>query len=205
MTSPTRDTCTTEQGGELLVLDVLDPAVVDLPALDGFDPTRVRLTGLRAAEWPTEAACAGDAGRGRDPWHPGDDGEVGDFTTHARQTCVGCPVRTQCLALGLALLPLGDVWGMYGGYAPAELRKIARARGMADRTVAQHGTRARRVAGCDCGACKRAHAEYVAGLRAEDRYAMSDRLPPEVAAALPVAEVTETALPDLFALLAEVS
>lgn len=209
MSSLTRDTHT-DTPGTLVPLDMLAPAAVDLPALDGFDPTRVRLTGLRAAEWSTEAACAGKASRESDPWHPNTDadddlGLEPAYSVHARTACVGCPVRTQCLALGLALLPLGDVAGMYAGYAPAELRRIARARGMADRTVAQHGTRARRVAGCDCAPCKRAHAEYVAELRAQERYAESDAFDAQVAAVVPLAEPTETPVPDLFALLREVS
>ena len=68
---------------------------------------------------------------------------------------------------------------------------------MADRPVAQHGTRARRVAGCDCDKCKRAHAQYVAQLRAEARYAETDR--DRSGDLEPVAELTETPLPDLFA------
>lgn len=180
MTSLTRDTSTTTHDDAVLDTAPLFP-VDDFNPADGvalledrgFDPTRVRLTGLRTAEWPVEAACAGHASRSDDPWHPGPDGEPGHFTSAARQTCQGCPVRVQCLALGLALLPLGDVAGMYAGYSPSELRTIARARGQADRRVAQHGTRARYVAGCDCGPCLRAHADYYRGQRAEDAYAAS--------------------------------
>jgi hypothetical protein len=165
------------------LLNVADEAFVvdaDLSALDGFDPTRIRLTGLRAAEWSEDAACAGQVGRALDVWHPEDDWPPGDRRAArdlAREVCETCPVRVQCLALGLALLPLDTVHGMYAGYTPTELRSIARARGMAERTVAQHGTRSRRTAGCDCAPCKRAHTEYVAELRAQERYAESDRVP----------------------------
>ena len=104
----------------------LDAATVPLPALDGFDPTRVRLTGLRAAEWKTEAACAGQVDRDLDPWHAdADDGlsrtDVAAARDLAREVCETCPVRLQCLALGLAQLPLGDMHGVYAGFTPGEL------------------------------------------------------------------------------------
>lgn len=171
----------------------------------GFDPTRVRLTGLRPAEWDTEAACAGKATRDADPWHPGGDGIDAPASAAARLTCQACPVRPQCLALALASLPLGDLHGVWAGYTVPELRKIAKDRGIADRTVAQHGTRSRRVAGCDCHECRRAHAEYVARLRAEERYAESDKFEADVAAALPRAEATVTPLPNLLDLLGAAS
>lgn len=210
MTAPTRDTCTTTDAADVVGLPgVVDPAAEFMPAtveLPGpeIDPTRVRLTGLRPAEWDTEAACYGKATRQSDPWHPGPDGAQGTYTASARLACIGCPVRLQCLALGLALLPLGGVEGMYAGYTPAELRAIARARRQADRTVAQHGTRARRVAGCDCGPCKRAHAEYVAELRAQERYAESDAAEREVAVLPVAAPATVAEVPDLLSLLTEV-
>jgi hypothetical protein len=149
----------------------------DLTALDDFDPTRVRLTGLRVAEWPTEAACAGQANADLDPWHPDDEATRGDRLTAvglARETCVSCPVRAQCLALGLALLPLGDVHGMYAGLTPKELRATARERGLVNTKTAQHGTRARFVTGCKCRPCARAHADYYRQQRAEDRWARTD-------------------------------
>lgn len=212
MTELTRDTDTaphagddTQEGEYADVLPFGDPAAAFLPEfveLPGptIDPTRVRLTGLRAAEWKEEAACAGKAYHDDDPWHPGGDGREGHFTPRARLTCIGCPVRLQCLALGLALLPLGRVWGMYAGYTPAELQQIARARGMASRIVAQHGTRARYVTGCECSECKRAHREYVAVMRAEERYAETTLDTP---IALPESVPTVTALADLFSLLDE--
>lgn len=205
MTAVTRDTRTdvTPIPGMDADLDDLDPRAVALPELDRFDPTRVRLTGLRAAEWRAEASCSGKATRDRDDWHPGPVGERAAPTAQTRQICRDCPVRVECLALGLALLPLGDVWGVWAGYTDQELRAIAKARGMEGRTVAQHGTRARRVAGCDCAPCRRAHAEYVAELRAQERYAESDRFERQVSAALPTPEPTDTPIPDLFALLAQ--
>lgn len=175
-----------------------------LPALDGFDPTRVRLTGLRPAEWTEEAACVGQVDRDLDPWHPDDDLDRGDQRAAvdlAREVCGGCPVRLQCLALGLALLPLGDVHGMYAGLTPDELRAVARRRELPQRTVAQHGTRARRVAGCTCDPCKRAHAAYVAGLRAEERYARSDREPEEPVGPVATSSWDELHSPEVSTLL----
>jgi hypothetical protein len=190
MTALTRDTSTTDQVGGLFAVDEFDPeTAVAMLADRDFDPTRVRLTGLRTAEWSEEAACAGHAGRNDDPWHPGPDGETGRHTAAARTTCRGCPVRAQCLALGLALLPLGDVHGMYGGYSPSELRTIARGRELADRKVAQHGTRARSVTGCTCTACARAHADYYREQRAEDRWAETTRSEAQSAPATPPVEV----------------
>lgn len=203
MSTLTRDTPTTDQPETepLFPVDEFNPAE-GVAMLDdrGFDPTRVRLTGLRAAEWPTEAACAGLAVRESDPWHPGPDGEPGTFTPAARQVCADCPVRVQCLALGLALLPLGDVQGMHAGYSPSELRTIARARGLADRKVAQHGTRARYVTGCDCAACARAHADYYREQRAEDRWSETTRT---IGTPTPDGVLVEAV--DLLAMLAAVS
>jgi hypothetical protein len=200
MTRLARDTHTSDQA----IPGVRTGSDVDAAELPGptIDPTRVRLTGLRPAEWDTEAACAGKVSREDDAWHPGPDGATGTFTPRARQTCHTCPVRLQCLALGLALLPLGDVHGMYGGFTPAELRQIARKRGMADRTVAQHGTRARYVAGCHadnggpCGPCLRAHAAYYLEQRAEARYAETSKGTEPTR--LPTAEPTDTPVPALF-------
>lgn len=170
-----------------------DP-MAHLPVIDdGFDPTRVRLTGLRPADWSEEAACFRKAARGDDPWHPGPEGVTGEFSPRARQTCGGCPLRAQCLALGLATLPLGNVWGMYGGYTPTELRAIAKARSLPTGVVAQHGTRARRVAGCACDDCRRAHAEWTAQRRAEEAWAESDAAPTVTG------EATVTVLPERFA------
>lgn len=203
MTTVTRDTHTEPQTDDLFPVDDVVTVPDRLPFVDDLDPTRVRLTGMRPAEWPVEAACFGKASAQNDPWHPGEPGEVGEFSPHARQTCVTCPVRLQCLALGLAMIPLGGAWGMFGGFTPAELRAIARKRGMADRVVAQHGTRARRVAGCDCTPCKRAHAEYVAELRALEKFAEADAAEAELET--PDTTPTITPLPDLFDLLMEVS
>lgn len=125
---------------------------------------------IRDGLWRDHAACAGMADAALDPWFPDEDMPRRDQTAAfdlAREVCDGCPVMVQCLEVGLALIPLDGAQGMYGGMTPAELRAEARRRGIPDRTVAQHGTRARRVSGCDCGPCKRAHAEYVTRLRHE--------------------------------------
>ena len=77
----------------------------------------------------------------------------------ARRICAACPVWLACARYGLELLETtGQVLGMYGGLTRADLREVARWLGRPARKVAQHGTRARYVAGCRCPDCTRANA-----------------------------------------------
>lgn len=112
----------------------------------------------RPPEWTEEAACLGLADRRLDPWHPGR-ADPGAYT-EAKQVCLRCPVRAQCLDFALDLMQrLGAVAGMFGGLTPRELRALARERGLPTRAVAQHGTRARYVNyQCRCDLCRRANA-----------------------------------------------
>lgn len=128
---------------------------------------------FRSEDWARRGACVGQADRDLDVWHV-------DSTmlsrkvdrvaavSLAREVCTGCPVRAQCLDLGLSLLPLlGSDVGMYGGLTAAGLRDEARRRHLPALKQAQHGTRSRYVAGCTagpagraCEPCLRAHRDY---------------------------------------------
>lgn len=73
---------------------------------------------LVAGEWAQEAAC-----RGMDVslWFPG---RGQDFRT-AKEVCVRCPVRIQCLNLAIAN---DEQFGIWGGLAPDDREAIARKR-----------------------------------------------------------------------------
>ncbi len=131
----------------------------------------------RPADWTERAACDGLATPADDPWHPNDHTltttQLAYQYARARRVCSTCPVRLQCARYGLDLLPLTGVEGMFGGLTPKELRKVARRMGLPWQPVAQHGSRARYVAGCTdgpdsgaCEPCKVAHREYEAQRRA---------------------------------------
>jgi hypothetical protein len=103
--------------------------------------------------WTRFAACRGQADRGHDPFHPRKiSGQPPDWT-EARKLCAGCAVQQECQEFALALLPLAPVCGMFGGLTPAELRDLARARGLPTKPLAVHGSRARYVSGCRCAPC----------------------------------------------------
>lgn len=112
----------------------------------------------RPPDWTRHAACLGMADRGCDPWHPGR-ADAGAYS-QAKQLCLRCPVRAECLDYALDLMErLGRVAGMFAGLTPRELRALARERGRPTRAVAQHGTRARYVNyQCRCDPCRRANA-----------------------------------------------
>jgi hypothetical protein len=114
--------------------------------------------------WTTEALCQGLATPERDPWHP--DAEPVLSEAVARHICAVCPVRLECLHEGLGLLTRTSVKGMWGGLTPEELRKLAKAKGLPARKVADHGTRGRYVShGCRCDPCVRANAAAEHGRR----------------------------------------
>src|SRR5690349_4833560 len=118
-----------------------------------------RLLFRAQADWTLHAACGGMVSSRSDPWHPQPkDAEV--QYAAARRVCASCPVRLACLADGLYLLetsPTG-VEGMWGGHTPAELKELAKGLRMPSRKAAQHGTRAKYVAGCKCELCRWANA-----------------------------------------------
>lgn len=71
-------------------------------------------------QWQDEALCAQ-----ADPesWYP----EQGGSTTAAKQVCMGCPVRAQCLAYALAG---HERFGIWGGLSERERRKFYGADGV---------------------------------------------------------------------------
>jgi len=117
-------------------------------------------------DWTTRAACLGQASRAFDPWHP--DGDLPArhrrlAEQQAKLVCLGCPVQTDCIRLGLELVAVDTVEGIFGGLRPAELRALARKLARTSRKVAQHGTRsgyvAHRKAGQEpCDLCRAANA-----------------------------------------------
>lgn len=64
--------------------------------------------------WLVEARC-----REVDPdlWFP----EKGDSARHAKEICVKCPVKDECLDYALAIWPVRGIWG---GHSERELRKM---------------------------------------------------------------------------------
>lgn len=110
----------------------------------------------RAWGWQLSGACVGG-----DPelW-------FAEEAAAAKAVCAGCSVRATCLADALSR---GEAWGVLGGLDPDERRALAAARGFPRPSVRgvlpAHGRRAAYVAGCRCGACRRANSVYVASWR----------------------------------------
>jgi hypothetical protein len=85
----------------------------DLPTLD-------ELIGRPA--WHRRAACRGDGTEGYIV------GRGGRSYEKTKETCVGCPVRMECLEVALAD---DDLVGMWGGTTGAERRQMREARAVA--------------------------------------------------------------------------
>ncbi|WP_435597109.1 WhiB family transcriptional regulator [Streptomyces anulatus] len=68
--------------------------------------------------WREDALC-----RQTDPelFHP----EVGGTAVPAKQTCMACPVRPDCLDYAI---DTRQQWGIWGGVGQKELRRLIRAR-----------------------------------------------------------------------------
>ena len=62
-------------------------------------------TRLSAQSWPDRAACKG---QDTEKWFPVGSG---DPDPHAKATCAGCPVRTECLEYALSVPVKEGVWG----------------------------------------------------------------------------------------------
>lgn len=68
------------------------------------------------SDWREHAACVG---ADPDLFFPGQ----GESTFPARDICLGCPVRTQCLTEALSV---GDQFGVWGGLNVTERRNLRR-------------------------------------------------------------------------------
>jgi hypothetical protein len=131
---------------------------------------------LRPPDWTVDAACQGLAVAELDPWNPPDDlPAVERDVQHAlaRLVCAKCPVRHPC---ALEALKGGIGHGVWGGLTVADRRRIARRHGYPQPGAAQHGTRARYIAGCTdgpdgkaCRPCLEAHRRWVAEQRARSK------------------------------------
>lgn len=128
-----------------------------------------------APDWRDRAACRDQATRDHDPWHPPEGRQEAELYAEARQICDGCPVRSDCLAVALALLArTGELHGMWAGMTADELRRYARATGRPARKVPQHGTRSRYVTGCRCDPCRAANRRDRAQRRALEPVTAAD-------------------------------
>jgi Transcription factor WhiB len=105
----------------------------------------------RPDEWTIESACLGKADGESDPWH-----EPLNYLI-AKAVCAGCPVKAECARAALRDLPRYGVHGVRGGRTPDELKAIARERNLPYKREAQHGTRAKYVAGCREDCCRMAN------------------------------------------------
>lgn len=78
---------------------------------------------LEVPDWTKDALCAEI---GVEAFFA--DGQ-GDHTVRdAKQACVGCPVRTNCLEWALTFAPWQDMYGVFGGTTPMERRAIRHSR-----------------------------------------------------------------------------
>jgi WhiB family transcriptional regulator, redox-sensing transcriptional regulator len=76
-----------------------------------------------AVAWVADAVCAQTD---PDAFFP----ERGESTALAKATCVGCPVRAECLAWAL---DQHEVHGVWGGLSPRERRALLRRRAVEPR------------------------------------------------------------------------
>ncbi|SNR32919.1 WhiB family transcriptional regulator [Blastococcus mobilis] len=140
---------------------------------------------LRPPDWTRQAACQGISGRDLDPWHPPEHLTAAEQATQhalARLVCARCPVRHPC---ALEALQAGIGHGVWGGLTVADRRRIARRHGYPQPGAAQHGTRARYIAGCTdgpdgkaCRPCLEAHRRWVAEQRARTAARKAAVIPP---------------------------
>ncbi len=71
-------------------------------------------------DWRYDAACREIGG---DSWYP----EDGERPGLARRICMGCPVRSECLADALANASTYGRFGVWGGTTERERRLMVRA------------------------------------------------------------------------------
>jgi len=118
--------------------------------------------------WARQAACAGKATPDYDPWHPPEKpaSVQRSVAAEAVAVCAACVVQVQCGRYALELVETdGAPVGIWGGMTADVLRDVARSVGRTTRQVAQHGTRAKYVAGCRCELCRAANATGEAARR----------------------------------------
>lgn len=123
--------------------------------------------------WRDSAACLGLA---PDLFFPEKAAESSSQAQAAKAVCADCPVRLECAEDAVETRAGFGVWG---GLSPKERRQWARARRrdpdaplppivvkepaetvFRQIRVAQHGTRAKYVAGCRCDLCREAQRFY---------------------------------------------
>lgn len=108
---------------------------------------------LRRPEWQLQAACRG---KPTDWWFPGK-GHTTTETHAAKAICGGCPVREECLEYAVTVIRRPD--GIWGGLTEKQRKSLSfsRPKRFRQRADAQHGTKSRFLAGCECRACERAN------------------------------------------------
>lgn len=87
----------------------------------GRAPVTGRGHGMKGSDWRGRAACSRLE---PDIFYPvGDGAYAREMTEIAKQACLSCPVRAECLRQALET---GEQYGIWGGMTPEERRDLAR-------------------------------------------------------------------------------
>ena len=70
--------------------------------------------------WATEAACKSPTSEHVEKFYPESTKHGGNHLKPARELCLKCPVRYECLEFGI-----DEPWGVWGGHSPSQRRRIS--------------------------------------------------------------------------------
>jgi len=75
---------------------------------------------MQPKPWAKQGACASPTSEHIDKFYPESTKHGGNHLKPARELCLRCPVRYECLTYGI-----DEPWGVWGGHSPSQRRRIS--------------------------------------------------------------------------------